>query len=437
MVDKKNTLYLGLVAAGLFAILIVIFQTFISTRYYYMGFVPQAGRNGYAVELFGFGYVTELLCFLALLLLINQICSISVKIFLIMQLIVPVISVYLLHANGIASTQTFILCTVAIGLVAIISRSLTFRYRWKIIASEDSLVWVGASVIFLYLAVLIADRGIFNFVLSFNDVYEYRATTESTYFIAILRSAAVTFVAVLFAYALVTRRRLIHLLCIGVFILFFIYSGHKRFIFLIPFIYLAHAAIRANRPYYIILLYLAVMILATLSYLGLESTALLNFVARRSIMIPGLLTEFYIEYFSGSDPLWFSHSKLGILLGTYDPNLPPPSQLVGAKYFSDGANANANWIASGYMNMGNIGILIYSSLVAILFSLPGALKEKPNQQIFLLSGIVVYSSFMQNSDLVASFLSNGVAFFVLVWVLWGNVETRESKYSATKTQGHS
>lgn len=435
MTLKRNTVYMGLAAAGLFAILIFVFQNFISTRYYYMGFVPRANSDGYAVELFGLGYIAELLAFLALLLLINQLRSTSVKILLILQVVVPVLSVYLLHANGIASTYTLVLCTAAVVLVTVISMGLKIRHRWTISKSQNSLILVGIIVILFYLGALITDRGIGNIVLSFSDVYEYRAETESSYLVSLLRSAAVTFAAVLFACALVTGRRWLSVFCIGAFIIFFIYSGHKRFIFLIPFIYLAYAAIRADRPYYIVLLYLVAIAIATLAFLGLDSTALLNFIARRSIMIPGLLTQFYVEYFSDYEPLWFSHSKIGVLLNTYDPSIPPPAKLVGTRFFTEGSNANANWIASSYMNMGSLGIFIYAPLVAILFSLPGALLKKRNEQVFLTSGIVVYSSFMQNSDLIASFLSNGVAVFVLTWIIWGNMDLGTSEDPANKLPG--
>lgn len=414
MTLKISTLISFLGSGLLFAAVVYSFQVFVSVTYAYLGFRPVAGS---------ITYLMQASVFMALVLAISQFRSDSLKLLLMLQLFVPVMGVILLHANGIASTQTLMLGTGAIALVSLFALPLQrIRYSIRLIRSEKTFVWVGMALVTAYLLILIQQRGIGNIVLSFSEVYEYRSVSSGSYVVSLLRSIALTFSALLFAYALLTKRHWLTVFCVACYLLFFIYSGHKRFIFLIPFVFMVYFAISRNRMRYVIFIYIAPVLLGTALYLAFGSSQLLNFVARRSIMIPSLLTEFYVQYFSEYGAIWFAHSKLGVLLGSFDPNLPPPAQMVGTEFFSQGANANANWIGSSYMNMGNIGIFVYAPFVAFLFALPGMLTRTINRQMFLIASVVVYSSFMQNNDLVSALLSNGVAMFVFAWMLWGNIE---------------
>ena len=87
---------------------------------------------------------------------------------------------------------------------------------------------------------------------------------------------------------------------------------------------------------------------------------------RRLIIAPGLLTVFYIDYFSHHATVWLAQSVLSPVIDyPYDVSVP---LLIGREYFGrSGISANANMFADGFANFGYSGLILFTALAALLF----------------------------------------------------------------------
>lgn len=410
---KKSSVYVPLAGVALLFAVAYAMQQVIVPIFAYMGYTSQA---------FGLPHIIAYSLFILLLFMASKVKVQSVRFLLTIQLVIPVLSVIVLYANGVASLETALITGAAMALIYVFSPLLALRYRWRLLASERSFVLISISIVAVYILTLIAQRGVSNFVLSFSDVYEYRAEQAeagSSYAMGMLRSTSMAFLGVLYAYGVFSRKKVVLVFCVGALLLLFLYSGQKRFIFLIPFIYVMCTAVKRNNIYYVLLMYTVPLALGIGYFVATGSFNLISLVGRRAMFVPGLLTEHYIQHFSAEGFMWFSHSKIGQIIGTYDSTVMHPARLIGDLYLG-GGNANVNWIGSGFMNMGWFGILVYAIVVTVLFRLPSMLTHETNRRIFLAGCIVPYSTFMQNSDLVTSILSNGVGAYIMIFFFWGN-----------------
>lgn len=89
-------------------------------------------------------------------------------------------------------------------------------------------------------------------------------------------------------------------------------------------------------------------------------------VARRAVMIPGLMTGLYFDFFDENPKIHMSNNTRFAFLtaGDYPYHIAPPN-LIGSRYFgSEESNANVNLWGDGYANFGLAGVVIMSAILA-------------------------------------------------------------------------
>lgn len=135
----------------------------------------------------------------------------------------------------------------------------------------------------------------------------------------------------------------------------------------------------------------------------------------RSIMMPGILTGLYYDFFSQGPKAYLSYSIFRTLV-EYPYDYLPPS-LIGRTYFnSPDTFANASAWADAYANFGYIGMFVFAAVLGMVLWLFDCVTREDN---FVLSCILisVYGFVFANSALLTTILTHGVWLALLILAL--------------------
>jgi len=263
---------------------------------------------------------------------------------------------------------------------------------------------------------IIVLRG--NFVLSFRKVYEFRAEFDSAvgnglwgYINSIVPKILLVY---LLSTAVFERHKKKILLYVVFFFLLFIFSGHKGVLKGIPlilfFYYLFRNKTSLTKFYLIFLFFYTCVFLV-----GTQNSMVGALLIRRLLFVPVLLNFKYFEFFSNNVKIYWSESILKSFIDyPYDLS---STHVIGAYLGDSDVGANTGYVASGYMNCGYIGILIYTLILIYIFNVinAGVLKFKNIYTSYALVYVAV-NSIIISSDLFTSMLTHGV--FVLLLIFW-------------------
>ncbi|MBL4689704.1 MAG: hypothetical protein JKY37_34265 [Nannocystaceae bacterium] len=237
-------------------------------------------------------------------------------------------------------------------------------------------VCVGISVVFLY-GVVFSSFDLSRGIPSLEDVYdvrlEYRDAVAQQ---GRLAAYAVPWTAsvlnpLLLVLALRSRRPYLAVLPLVGQLAIFSFTGFKSVLFSAALLVGIVAAARSRRaPFGLWALWgsNAIVAVGLLEPLLLGSNAVAVFLVRRLLLVPGLLTGYYVEYYSQHGFSWYGH---GLLKGVFSASrytLSPP-KVIGHEYFGSVAiNANASLWADGYANLGFVGVFVMTgALMGLLW----------------------------------------------------------------------
>lgn len=216
-------------------------------------------------------------------------------------------------------------------------------------------------------------------------------------------------VPVLMIYGLYTKSKKVILFCIAVLLYIFLVESMKLVLFSIVILVLFYYI----RSYYlkttvVLAVFMVLLIIGRLYTLSSDNYFIESIVVNRTYFIPGILNEYYFEFFQ-QKPLWYSHSILSSI-HAYPYSLPP-SYLIGLEYFgSDLVGANNGLISDGYMNMGYLGVLVNTSAVSMIFAYFNALK--PGSRFFGVFFLLVAT--LLSSALLTTLITHGLIFMLLL-----------------------
>ncbi len=173
----------------------------------------------------------------------------------------------------------------------------------------------------------------------------------------------------LIAFGLSKRSRVLVLAGICGQLLIFGLDGEKTFLLSPLFIYLIYRVLRSGKlhrvGYRLTVAAGTIAALGAILALGFHMTALIDIVVRRVMLIPGVLSSFYLDFFSAHQHTLFADTLLkGFLRSPYP--LSPP-YLIGTIYFHDPTtDANANIFADAYAGYGFIGVILIGALTGVV-----------------------------------------------------------------------
>lgn len=142
-----------------------------------------------------------------------------------------------------------------------------------------------------------------------------------------------------------------------------------------------------------------------------------NYLIRRIILIPSIVNFSYLEFFSLNDHLYWGESKISIGLLNELKFLPGSEKIIGSSFYQDTYSVNSGLIGSGYANLGIWGVIIYSILVGLLFSLLNSLSQNiKSNLVYCIFFTSLYYIFLI-TDLMAVFNTYGLALLILLIML--------------------
>lgn len=164
---------------------------------------------------------------------------------------------------------------------------------------------------------------------------------------------------------------------------------------------------------------------------------------RRLILTPGLLTGYYYEFFGQHQKALFSTSVFFFFEYPHSLSLP---QLIGAHYFGrPEMNANANFWADGFANMGILGLFGVSLLLGVVIWVYNSLALGRNLLMTsVIAGMCAWT--LTDTAFFTSLNTHGILFsLLLLWLMppeiVGDLENSnpmplEDKWSSVRRPRH-
>lgn len=153
------------------------------------------------------------------------------------------------------------------------------------------------------------------------------------------------------------------------------------------------------------------------TYLGTTVTS--SLFVRRLLIVPGLNTSFYFDFFSTNPHVFLGHSVLDWAV-TY-PYDARPAMVIGNAYFGHvqgpiDMSANANLWADAYANFGVLGILFFTAILGGFFWVADSVAKKVPLKISTL--MLAYPAYMLvNTKLQTTLLTHGLALVLVILYL--------------------
>ena len=257
-----------------------------------------------------------------------------------------------------------------------------------------------------------------NMVFKFSEVYIFRSkygeTTSSGLYGYLNNWAGKVFSVLILAWSLKAKNYLwvfISILFIG--LLFFL-SGHKSVLqglFIVIFFYLLSKT--KNTRILILYGFCGLLIISTAAYLINPSSYISSILIRRLLFLPVKINFTYLEYFSIHDKIYWSNSILkSIYQYPYDLK---PAFLIGDYLYSskDPVHANTGFIASGYMQAGYFGVLIYTFLSVLIFKLINTYSLRNSKFISFSILFIPINTLFFSSDFFTTLLTHGLLIAIL------------------------
>lgn len=171
------------------------------------------------------------------------------------------------------------------------------------------------------------------------------------------------------------------------------------------------------------LVLIAIFLIAlTVGYFAFGTTDLyLSIFTRRLFFVPARLDFVYFHFFSNKAPLYFSNGFMRSLL-TY-PFEKNYTLLIGefARIGGEGTAANNGFLATGYMQLGWAGTVIYPVIVAALCWLAEVLSKGGSLKHVAAVCFYPFAALFTSADLPTSILTHGIGLLLcLLWLdSWG------------------
>lgn len=199
-------------------------------------------------------------------------------------------------------------------------------------------------------------------------------------------------------------------------LLLFSATGHKAYLFALPFVIALMWLVRRRRPLILMATGLsAVAMVGAISYWAFDNFWLSYLFTHRTLFLPAQLSYQYYDFFSENGPIFLSDSVLRFFVDY--PYELDPAHLIGQVYYGRASmGANNGVVADAFMNFGFAGLLIWPVILAALVKLLDSCSRKVSLTVGV--GAIAMSVFtLSNTPLLNNLLTGGVLVSALVLYL--------------------
>lgn len=286
-------------------------------------------------------------------------------------------------------------------------------------------VYVGILMLAIYAATaaLVIRTGVANVSLDLYGAYEFRRGAFLSIGEGLNRTLSIitTFflpLLIIYSISLKSRLRLIVLLfALLSAIVIFGYWQHKSALFLPIAAFSLYFFLKSGHPeyrlLYVFLLLSLILALEAILYVvsnNPEPAVLNGLIGRRALFVPPMLADLHIDFFT-QNPKFFWQGLTDGFTGTSPIYDTSAAFLIGRFYFGDdNMSANVGLVGAGYAEAGLFGIVLYSSILGIIFAyLSSQARRLGHVFVFSVMAFVVHTAFA-SSDLLTTLLSHGLLF---------------------------
>ncbi|AZN67665.1 hypothetical protein DX910_04560 [Acinetobacter haemolyticus] len=226
---------------------------------------------------------------------------------------------------------------------------------------------------------------------------------------------AKVFLPFFICYGLAFKQKTFLILGIALQILIFSVSAHKSFVFSIFLILAVYILLIYKSNFYQwVLGLLSLTALSVILYKFLNIPFLLDVIIRRSLVVPGVLSHWWINFFSINNFVFFKNSFLGNFFES-NYNLAAPF-VIGQYYFgSDWTSANVNFAIDAYGNGGFFAFSIILITLCILLLLINKFSQGSYEKrlFIVLLTVPTFWSFIETS-FVSVMVTHGLFWVILI-----------------------
>lgn len=305
--------------------------------------------------------------------------------------------------------------------------SRTFTIGWATVAVVSA----------VFLAVVVG----FRFELP-TDVYELRMSARETTpnaslaaYVAALTQRCIAPVSL--AIGIGSRRPLFVVLGLAAALSTFGLAGEKTLLASPVFMLVIGAlCVWFRRSFGLVLIVILMAVLATniYEYAVLDGGVLSAYGPRRVLFVPAHLTSYYWQYYSENPHAFFSNGIVARLFATGD--ILTPSETIGLAYFgTPDMNANANMWASGFADMGYLGMVLVTVAAGGIFRFIDSLAQPLT---FLTASLIMgaIGIVWAEGAFQTSLLSAGVVPTVIVFYLYSSAMAQRAPLFSRTTRGY-
>ena len=254
-------------------------------------------------------------------------------------------------------------------------------------------------------------------IVGINEVYAKRSlakehtTTFLSYLLGAVSGSAAPLLITIGLY-----KKKYHMIILGVLAFFFIYmmAGHKSSLLSVILIFSFYILFKKQVSYLILLSYTNIVLLVIVSIdTFMQQPILTPFSIDRMLIAPGVLSLYYIDYFSNNDFLFLNYSILKHFF-TYETGTP--ASIIGSYYFQDDW-ANVNFIGEGFANFGFFRVALYLAFVIVTLKIYDSVSTKVPLQVRIPSFIPILFFMLNASPLTAVFSSGLIVMILFIFSL--------------------
>lgn len=239
---------------------------------------------------------------------------------------------------------------------------------------------------------------------------------------------AKVFDPILVIYGLLNKKVWFTLLGFFLQYILFTTNGLKSTLMSTALLIMVFVALRMKGKYFSVLFVGGISLLLTISigwdYMTstYEMTSLL---VRRMIFTPGLLMNYYVEFFSTHAQTKLSYS---LFAGLFEnPYAVTPPFIIGDVYFGrPSMAANANLFADAFANFGYIGIFVYTLIAAMILWIYNSLAEGRHKSFAMLLLVMPVWS-LTDTSLTTVFLTHGLLLAIIIVYITKCIDSTEGE----------
>lgn len=415
-------LYQALASVSIALLLLVLYREAVVPAFAYMGFLynsPDPGWIFFALVLVGL-----------LALFLPQKMELPSDLFawlFYVIVVVPSLTIPLVSATSLdALLYSVMALTMAVALLFFAWFPRIPAVFGERLAMPPGVFWAVFGVLLagcLFVLVLDFRSGLGRLLSlsAYSDIYSLRFSYReqvgsgfplSPYF---LLWTSKVLVPLLMVWAIVRRRWLLVGVSVFLQILMFSISGHKSFILSLVLVagVLWLFSRRRGGVWFVSGILILSLLSAGLFYL-LDNPLLVNVVIRRALMVPGMLTGFYYEYFNNQGLALYSQNFLqGWTTSGYT---RPPAFEIGYAYFGrDETSSNVHFWADAFANLGYFAVIGVSLFVGVMLAFINSLARS-RERLLVVGLFVVPFWTLLESSLNTTLISHGLALALILAV---------------------